>query len=91
MDLSNLLTFLMIGGAAGWMAGKVMKGGGFGHLVNIIIGIAGGIVGGSIFRLLELSVGVLVSSMLAATVGAIVLLYIVGLLWSSKDFVIRTK
>lgn len=84
MDISNLVIFLVIGGAAGWLAGTVMKGGGFGLLGNIIVGVVGGIVGGSIFRLLEISVGGLVGSMVMATVGAIILLYIVGLFWSTK-------
>jgi uncharacterized membrane protein YeaQ/YmgE (transglycosylase-associated protein family) len=46
MDITGLLIFLVIGAVAGWLAGTIMKGGGFGLLGNIIIGIVGGVVGG---------------------------------------------
>ena len=56
-----------------------MKGGGFGLLGNILIGIVGGIVGGFLFRLLAIAAGGLIGSIVTATVGAVVLLYLVGL------------
>jgi uncharacterized membrane protein YeaQ/YmgE (transglycosylase-associated protein family) len=56
-----------------------MKGGGFGLLGNIVIGIVGGIVGGFLFRLLVITAGGLIGSIVTATVGAVVLLYLVGL------------
>jgi uncharacterized membrane protein YeaQ/YmgE (transglycosylase-associated protein family) len=56
-----------------------MKGGGFGLLGNIIIGIVGGIVGGFLFRLLTITAGGLIGSIVTATVGAVVLLYLVGI------------
>jgi uncharacterized membrane protein YeaQ/YmgE (transglycosylase-associated protein family) len=56
-----------------------MKGGGFGLLGNIIIGIVGGVVGGFLFRLLAIAAGGLIGSIVTATVGAVVLLYLVGL------------
>ena len=44
MDLTSLLIFLAIGAVAGWLAGTLMKGGGFGLLVNIVLGIVGAVV-----------------------------------------------
>ena len=55
MDITGFIIFLVIGGVAGWLAGTIMKGGGFGLLGNILIGIAGGIVGGFLFRLLVIA------------------------------------
>ncbi len=51
----NLILFLIIGGVAGWLAGLIMKGRGFGILANIGIGIVGSFLGGFVFRLLGLA------------------------------------
>jgi uncharacterized membrane protein YeaQ/YmgE (transglycosylase-associated protein family) len=71
---ANLLSILMIGGIAGWLAGKYIHGRGFGVVKNVLVGIVGAAVGGILFRLLGLySVG-LIGSLVTATVGAIGLL-----------------
>lgn len=75
----NFLWFLIIGGVAGWLAGLIMKGRSFGILVNIIVGIIGGIIGGWLFGLVGFGGGGLIGSLITAVVGAIVLLYIIGL------------
>ena len=62
-----------------------MKGGGFGLLGNILIGIAGGIVGGFLFRLLVIAAGGLIGSMVTAIVGAVGLLYVIGLFKNRKE------
>lgn len=80
MDLTNLLIFLAIGAVAGWLAGVILKGGGFGLLVNIVVGILGAIVGGFAFGLLGISAGGIIGSIITATVGAVLLLLIVGLI-----------
>jgi len=80
MDITSLLVFLAIGGIAGWLAGLLLKGGGYGLLVNIVIGIIGSVVGGFAFGLLGLSASGLLGSIITATVGAVLLLLIVGLL-----------
>ena len=81
MDLMSLLIFLAIGALAGWLAGVILKGGGFGLLVNIVVGILGAIVGGFAFGLLGISVGGgLLGSIITATFGAVLLLFIVGLI-----------
>ncbi len=81
MDLTGLLIFLAIGAVAGWLAGVLMKGGGFGLLGDIVVGIIGAVVGGALFGLLGLQAGGgLVGSIVTATVGAVVLLLIVRLI-----------
>jgi uncharacterized membrane protein YeaQ/YmgE (transglycosylase-associated protein family) len=80
MDLTSLLIFLAIGAVAGWLAGVILKGGGFGLLVNIVVGILGAIVGGFAFGLLGISAGGILGSIITATVGAVLLLLVVGLL-----------
>jgi uncharacterized membrane protein YeaQ/YmgE (transglycosylase-associated protein family) len=67
---------LIIGGLAGWLAGKIMRGGGFGVLLNILIGVIGSFIGGSMFWLLGLRATGLIGSLIAATLGAIVLIYL---------------
>jgi len=80
MDLISLAIFLAIGAVAGWLAGVILKGGGFGLLVNIVIGILGAVVGGFAFGLLGISAGGILGSIITATVGAVLLLVIVGIL-----------
>ena len=77
MDLTSLLIFLAIGAVAGSLAGVIMKGGGFGIVADIIIGIIGAVAGGLVFGLLGISANGLIGSIITATVGAIVLLFIV--------------
>jgi uncharacterized membrane protein YeaQ/YmgE (transglycosylase-associated protein family) len=79
MDLTSLVIFLAIGAIAGWLAGLLMKGGGFGLLGNIVVGILGAVIGGFAFGLLGVSAGGLIGSIVTATVGAVILLLIVGL------------
>ncbi len=80
MDLTSLLIWIVIGAVAGWLAGKIMKGGGFGLLGNIIIGIIGAFIGGFVFGLLGITAGGIIGSIVMATIGAIFLLYIIKLI-----------
>ena len=80
MDLTSLLIFLAIGAVAGWLAGTLMRGGGFGLVGNIIVGIIGAVVGGFAFGLLGITTTGLLGSIVTATVGAVILLLIVGFL-----------
>jgi len=76
----NFLYFILIGAAAGWLGGQFMKGAGFGLLGNIVVGVVGGFLGGWLFSVFGLSAdGSLVGSLVTATVGAVVLLYLVKL------------
>ena len=51
----SFIYFIIIGAIAGWLAGKIMKGGGFGLVMNMVLGIIGGVVGGWVFGLLGIS------------------------------------
>ena len=70
----NLLWFLLIGIAAGWLASQIMKGGGSGLVPDLIMGVIGSILGGFLFGLLGLSADGAIGSLVTATVGAIVLI-----------------
>jgi uncharacterized membrane protein YeaQ/YmgE (transglycosylase-associated protein family) len=76
----NIVWFLIIGAVAGWLAGQIMKGKGFGLLGNIIVGILGAIIGGYALDRLGMGGGGLVGSLATALIGAIILLFIVGLI-----------
>lgn len=79
MDSNSLLMVLIIGALAGWLAGKIMKGKGFGIPINIVVGIIGAIIGGFLFGLLGVTTGGFIGSLVTATIGAIVLLFAISL------------
>ena len=72
----NLVYFLLIGLAAGWLAGQLVKGRGFGLVESLIIGVIGALIGGFVFGALGVNVGGLLGQLIAATVGALILLYL---------------
>jgi uncharacterized membrane protein YeaQ/YmgE (transglycosylase-associated protein family) len=79
----GLIGSLIIGGIAGWLAGIIMKGQGQGVLMNIVIGIVGGFIGGFLFGLVGMSGGGGVAgTLVVATIGAVILLWIVNKLKS---------
>jgi uncharacterized membrane protein YeaQ/YmgE (transglycosylase-associated protein family) len=73
----DVLSWLIVGGVAGWLAGKITAGRGFGLFGNIGIGILGGILGGLLFGVLGVQASRFPGSLVMATVGALLLLYIV--------------
>jgi uncharacterized membrane protein YeaQ/YmgE (transglycosylase-associated protein family) len=76
-----LLIWLLVGAVAGWLAGVIVKGGGFGLLGDIIVGILGAFMGGWLLPRLGVHFGVgLVSAIASATIGAVVLLLILRLI-----------
>lgn len=81
MDGMSLLAFLIIGAIAGWAAGEVMRGRGFGLVGNIIVGILGALLGGWMFSLLGLDLGdgFSIGSLITAFLGAVILLALVGM------------
>lgn len=79
MDLWGIIIMLVIGGVAGWLAGLIMKGGGFGLIGNIIVGIVGGFIGGWLLSLVNIGMSGYIGQILGAVLGAVVLLFIVGL------------
>ena len=74
----SFLWYIIVGALAGWLAGKFTKGSGFGFLMNLFIGIAGGILGGWLFSLLGITTGGVVGSIVTAFVGAVLLLLIIS-------------
>jgi uncharacterized membrane protein YeaQ/YmgE (transglycosylase-associated protein family) len=80
-DRMGFITWIVVGLIAGWLAGQVMKGGGYGVLVDIILGILGGVVGGWVFGLLGIwPGGGMIGSIIVAFVGAVILVGITRLL-----------
>jgi uncharacterized membrane protein YeaQ/YmgE (transglycosylase-associated protein family) len=70
----NFLEWIVVGLIAGWLAGQVMKGGGYGVIVDIILGIVGGILGGWIFGMLGIwPAGGIIGSLIVAFIGAVIL------------------
>ena len=77
----NLLWFLIVGLVAGWLAGMLVKGGGFGFIGDLVVGVVGAVLGGWLFSTFGASVGGgLLGSIVVATVGAVVLLFVVRLI-----------
>ena len=82
--MDGILIWLIVGGIAGWLAGLIVKGGGQGIIVNIIVGIVGAVIGGWLFGQLGVAVGTgLVNSIVTAVGGAGVLLLIIGFIRKS--------
>lgn len=72
----HIIWFLLIGLAAGWLAGQIMKGGGFGLVGDLVVGVIGALLGGFLFGLLGIHAGGLLGNLVMATIGAIVLLWL---------------
>ena len=77
----DFLYFILFGAVAGWLAGQLMKGGGYGLIANILLGIGGGIVGGWLFGKLGIKMeNDLLGSLITAVAGAVVIVFLVGLI-----------
>lgn len=76
----DLLVFLIIGALAGWLAGVIMKGGGFGLIGDIIVGVLGSFFGGWLLPKVGFSLGGEFGVFITAVIGAIILLFIVRLI-----------
>lgn len=80
MGIETLLVFLIVGAIAGWLAGQIVKGYGFGLLGNIVVGIVGAFLAGLIFPRLGISIGGgILESIIWATLGAVILLFLIRL------------
>ena len=80
MTLTSLIWFLLIGLIAGWLAGQVMRGGGYGVVGDMIVGVIGALLGGWLFGVLGISAGGLIGSLIVAFVGAVLLIFLLRLL-----------
>lgn len=78
--MGNLLYWIIIGGIAGWLAGLVMKGRGFGVLGNILVGIVGAVIGGWLLTFLQVGWNTLIGNLVTALLGAIVLLLAISVI-----------
>jgi uncharacterized membrane protein YeaQ/YmgE (transglycosylase-associated protein family) len=76
----DIVLFLLIGLAAGWLAGVLVKGGGFGLVANLVIGVIGALIGGYVFGMLGVTAGGTLGALLSATVGAVILLFLLKLI-----------
>ncbi|MEM5459088.1 GlsB/YeaQ/YmgE family stress response membrane protein [Paraburkholderia phytofirmans] len=76
----GIIAWLIIGAIAGWLAGVLVKGGGFGLIVDIIVGIVGAFIGGWLAGVLHISLGGgWIGSIITAVIGAVILLFLIRL------------
>lgn len=90
---TSILVWIVVGLIAGWLAGQVMRGGGYGLLGDIIVGVVGGLLGGwvatSLLHMTATVSGINLVSILVAFVGAMVLLMVLRLLHGGRRSVLR--
>ena len=76
----GIVWVILIGIAAGFLAGVIMKGGGFGWVINLLLGLVGALIGGWLLGILGVNLGDgIVGSLIAAVIGAVLLIFVVGL------------
>jgi len=76
----EFLWFILIGIAAGWLAGQILKGGGCGLVGDLIVGVIGALLGGWLFGLAGIAAGGLIGRLVVATIGAVVLILLLRLI-----------
>lgn len=79
MDITAIIIWLVVGAVAGWLAGQIVKGHGFGLVGNIVVGIVGAFLAGWLLPGLGLGLTGIVGSIIYAAIGAIILLFLIGL------------
>jgi uncharacterized membrane protein YeaQ/YmgE (transglycosylase-associated protein family) len=80
MGIESIIIFIIVGAIAGWLAGLIVKGVGFGLVGNIVVGIVGAFIAGLLFPAIGLTIGGgIVAAIIHATIGAVILLVIIGL------------
>ncbi len=81
MEAQSLIIWLIVGGIAGWLAGMVVKGGGFGLIGDIIVGIVGGLLAGWLLPQIGIVIGGgFIAAIINAFIGAVILLVIIRLI-----------
>jgi uncharacterized membrane protein YeaQ/YmgE (transglycosylase-associated protein family) len=78
--IANLIWWIVVGLIAGWAAGKIMKGGGYGPAMDIVLGIVGAVVGGWLMGMLGIYAGGLLGTIVIAIIGAVFLIRLSRLL-----------
>ena len=76
----SFIVSILIGAFSGWLAGKIMKGGGYGFLINCLLGILGGLLGGWLLRILGVNLGGTVGQILTSVIGAALIIWLASLL-----------
>jgi uncharacterized membrane protein YeaQ/YmgE (transglycosylase-associated protein family) len=78
LQAHGLIVWLIVGAVAGWLAGLLVRGGGFGLVGDIIVGLIGAVIGGWLAMTFHISVGTgVVSAIVVATIGAVLLTFII--------------
>jgi uncharacterized membrane protein YeaQ/YmgE (transglycosylase-associated protein family) len=81
MDIQSIIIWIIVGAIAGWLAGMVVKGGGFGLIGDIIVGIVGAIIAGWLLPQLGIVIGSgIIAAIIDAFIGAVILLIIIRLI-----------
>jgi uncharacterized membrane protein YeaQ/YmgE (transglycosylase-associated protein family) len=81
MEAHGIIVWLIIGAIAGWLAGRLVKGGGFGLIGDIVVGIVGALIGGWLAGVLGISIGSgFIASIITAVIGAVILLVILRMI-----------
>lgn len=78
--MEGFLWFILVGLVAGWLAGVLVKGGGFGILGDIVVGVLGAVIGGYLFGILGIGAGGILGAILVATIGAVILIFVLRLI-----------
>jgi uncharacterized membrane protein YeaQ/YmgE (transglycosylase-associated protein family) len=78
--ISSLIWWVLVGLIAGWAAGKIMKGGGYGVVMDIVLGVIGAVVGGWLVGILGFQAGGFISTIIVAIIGALFLIWITRLI-----------
>jgi len=81
VGVETLIIFLVVGAIAGWLAGQIVKGHGFGLIGNIVVGIVGAFLAGWLLPMVGLAIGGgIVAAIINALIGAVILLFLIGLI-----------
>ena len=78
--LESLIILLIVGAIAGWLAGVIVKGYGFGLIGNIVVGIVGAFIGNWLFPQLGFAMDYPIGAIISAILGAVLLLFVIGLI-----------
>jgi len=87
MPVQSIIVWLIVGAIAGWLAGKVVRGGGFGLIGDIVVGIIGAVIAGYLFPYFHISLGTgFIRAIIDAFIGAVILLFILRLVtgWGKR-------
>jgi uncharacterized membrane protein YeaQ/YmgE (transglycosylase-associated protein family) len=78
--MTGIIWFLLIGLISGWLAGQFMRGGGYGVIGDMIVGVIGALIGGWVFGVLGIGIGGLIGAIVTAFVGAVIFIALLRVL-----------